>query len=259
MTLSLDDYPNPHPNGIGLTFNYVVWQMLRLGQPCHVNIRKPSNPYRCERGPNPWDYYFKQDPAPDAIPADQDSLLPLAGNMDWDLRHQRAIHAFASQHIHFRQEIADEVADFKAKHFKGIVLGVHLRGTDKATEYQPLSNLEISTLLEPIIVELKPDTIFLQTDDIDYWRYMQNYGVVSLDIPRSSRSIHHHAPQGRYEAGRCAIVDGFLGAACDHYARTPSNFSTTSLIMGKHKSIHLLNKYCKIEPFPKELDRALGL
>lgn len=256
--LSLDDFPNPHPNGIGLTFNYVVWQMIRLQQRCHIDIRKPSNPYRCDRGPNPWDYYFDQEPCADATPAIQDDSLALAGNRAWDIAHQRALRLHV-EHIKLLPELAAEVAAFRAQNFRGKVLGVHLRGTDKATEYTPLSRHEISALIDPLICELNPDTIFLQTDDVNYWEHMQQYNPVSLNIPRSNKSQHHHPPLGRYASGRAAVVDGFLGAACDYYARTPSNFSTISLIMGNHGSIHLLNKHCQIDPFPTALDTAIGL
>lgn len=265
MVFEIDDYPNPHPNGMGVTLNFVVWQMLRHRHDYfRVNIRKPSNPYRDPaRGTNVWDYYFIQpeyggmvySPASVEDPLD----LPFAGNRNWDIRHQRAVQWFASAHIRLRPEIKEEVERFKAEYFHGKVLGIHLRGTDKVEEYRPMRNADIIQRVEALIERLKPDTIFLQTDDTDYWKLMQRFNPVSIQIPRSKKNLHHGVPKGPYQSGRWAVVDGMLGAACDWYAYTPSNFATISIIMGQHRELIMLNQHCVIDPFCQRVDRALGL
>ncbi len=256
----LDDFPNPHPNGIGLTFNYIVWQMLRL-QPieCRVNIRKSNNPYRCALGSNSWDYYFHQEPATDLQSAPQDDGLALAGNMDWSIKYQRAINRFIAPRIKLNADIQAAVDDFSSSRFRGRVLGVHLRGTDKAQEYQPMGHRDIFAAIQSLINRLKPDTIFLHTDDIDYWNLMQPFSPVSLAIPRSKNSLHHHRPAGAYEAGKSAVMDGYLAGMCDWYAYTPSNMATIGLITGRHEEIHRINQYCQIEKFPAVVDKALNL
>lgn len=260
MTYELDDYPNPHPNGIGLTFNYIAWQMIKLHPiECRVNIRKPNNPYRCELGPNPWDYYFEQPESTDLIPAPPDDGLALAGNMDWTVQHQRAINAFVAPRVKLNARLQSTVDAFAQQHFKGRVLGIHLRGTDKLEEYQPMKNRVLVETVHNLISRLKPDTVFLHTDDIDYWKLMQQFSPVSINIPRSKKSIHHHRPNGAYEAGESAIMDGFLAAKCDWYAYTPSNMATIGLIMGQHDEIHRLNQHCRIDPFPTVVNERLGL
>lgn len=255
----LDDFPNPHPNGIGLTFNHIVWRMLRLHPiECRVNIIKPSNPYRCALGHNPWDYYFDQPPATDIMVAPPDDGLPLAGNMDWSIKYQRALNRFVTPRIRLNADIQAAVDSFARQNFKGRVLGIHLRGTDKIEEYQPMLNRDLVAAVRALVERLKPNTIFLHTDDIEYWKLMQQFSPVSLNLPRSKNSMHHHRPQGGYEAGKSAVMDGFLAAMCDWYAYTPSNMATIGLIMGRHEEIHRLNSHCRIDPFPAIVDECLG-
>lgn len=264
MIIEIDDFPHNGPNGLGVTFNWVALQMLR--HPDHtpwVNITKPNNPYRsAEHGPNPWDYYFDQ-PAPDGQTekayVHPEFGLGMSGHCEWSVLHQRAANERLAHRFRLRPEIQEQVDNFRANHFRGKVLGVHLRGTDKLEEYRPMSDGAIAKAVGEAIDRLKPDTVFLQTDDIDYWKLMQRFNAVSLQIPRSKTNLHHGTPRGPYESGKWAVIDGFLGAACDWYFRTPSNFSTISIIMGRHLELGLINKHCVIEPFSPEVNGLLGL
>jgi hypothetical protein len=263
MTVLIDDFPHPHPNGLGVTFAYVLWQMLRLrDQDFRVRITKENNPYRCERGPNPWDYYFEQEPAVGPFtnaliehPLD----LALSGHRDWTLARQRAIQPFADEHIKLRSEIQAEVDSFKAQFFRGTVLALHLRGTDKIEEYRPMLHVKLLAAITELKNRLKPDTIFLMTDDVDYHKLMQPLGAVSQTMRRSKKSLHHNPPNGRYESGLSVVMDGWLAAAADWFFYTPSNTAVIPLALGKHKEIGRLNAHCEIFPFCQRVDRALGL
>lgn len=265
MVFEIDDYVNPHPNGMGVTFNFVVWQMIRhrIGY-FRVNIKKFNNPYRePQRGMNVWDYYFLQDhhnsmqpwPATVEDPID----LPFAGNRDWTVKLQKHVSDFARKHVFLQPELRDKVLNFKDRHFKGKVLGIHLRGTDKIEEYRPMNNIAIVEQVRGLIERLKPDTIFLQTDDIAYWKLMQQFNPVSLDIPRSKKNLHHGVPRGPYQSGEWAVIDGFLGAECNWYAYTPSNFATISIIMGRHEELIRINQNCVIERVCTRVPIALGV
>lgn len=261
MTIEIRDYPAPRC-GIGVTFNHVVWQQLQYpGEKYWVNIDKPTSPYRdAARGPNPWDYFFVQDAPTELIKRLEDPLdLALSGHHDWNLKYQRAIHARVAHNFVLRPEIQAEIDSFKAQFFKGGVLGCYLRGTDKRCEYEATPASEIVATVKAVRDELKPDTIFLATDDVRYHELMQQFGVASLTMPRTCRSLHHNPPNGPYMSGQMALMDAWLLAACEWMAFTPSNFVTIPLIMGQHQSLHRINRYCRITPFPRHVDLALGI
>jgi uncharacterized protein YerC len=266
VTIEIRDFPHPHANGIGLSFNFIIWQMLRhAGSRLWVNIDKPNSPYReSARGPNPWDYYFLQDApeSPTTLALVENPLdLPLSGHRDWTMERQRAISAFARQHIRLRPEIQAEVDSFKAQFFRGKVLAVHLRGTDKLEEYRPMRDEEILHEVRALKERVGAETVFLMTDDVRYHKLItEGVGAVSVTMVRGARSLHHNPPRGPYMSGLWMVLDGFIAADAHAFAYTPSNAATIPLIMGGHfESIHRINRYCVIEPFCQRVDRRLGL
>lgn len=267
VTYSIDDFCQEHPNGLGVSFNFMVWQALRL-QPAkfHFNIRKRNNPYReAGHGDNPWDYFFDQ-PAPTEpttpAPVEDPLDLPLSGHRDWTLARQRAISAFARQHIRLRPEILAEVESFKAQFFKGRVLAVAARGTDKCSEYLPMRPSEMIPQIREMRDRLQCDTVFVMTDCVLYHEQLTHaFKACSLTIPRSKLSLHHNPPCGPYLSGRWMVMDAWLAASANAFAYTPSNAATIPLIMGQHEEIRRLNgsKNCTIEPFCTRVDKILGL
>lgn len=266
MTYSVDDFPHPHPNGLGVTINFMTWQALRL-QPAaiHFNIRKSNNPYReAARGNNVFNYYFEQ-PEPTGIitpaPVEDPLDLPFSGHRDWTIERQKAISAFARTVIRLRPEIQAEVDSFKRQFFKGKVLAVAIRSTDKVEEYRPMKNREILEAVRGLKSELQCETVFLMTDGAGIHKIItEGVGAVSIAIPRSEKSLHHNPPRGPYMSGLWMVLDAFIAAGASHFAYTPSNAATISLIMGeKFESIHRINRHCVIEKFCPRVDRALGL
>lgn len=263
MTYAIDDFPHDHANGLGVTFNFVIWQMLRLREhDTYVNITKPNNPYRdASRGPNVWDYYFDQEiPVLPVIPAPVENPLdlPFSGHRDWTLERQAAVSKFARERIFLRPEIQSEVDSFKRQFFRGSVLAVAVRGTDKLEEYRPMKDNDIVTEIDVLRSQTKADTVFLMTDDIKYHKLItESCGAVSITMPRGKKSLHHNPPNGPFLSGYWMVLDAFIAAGADHFAYTPSNAATMPLIMGEFKSIHRLNRHCVIEPFCQRVDRAL--
>lgn len=264
--LEIDDYGIPDANGLGVTFNYVVWEMLRhrhLYQRFFINITKPNNPYReGGRGANVWGYYFQQDqpccPTAKAVP-EPDLDLPLSGHCAWDVAHQRAIAPFAREHIRLLPEIQAEVDSFRGRLFRGSVLAIHARGSDKISEYQPMKPDRLVAWVNALRERLKPTTIFLMTDDLFYHNLFGPMQPVSLTIPRSGLSLHHNPPRGPYMSGRWAVMDSWLAASATWFAYTPSNTATIPLIMGHHEEIICLNAHCVLESFLPRVDTVLGL
>jgi hypothetical protein len=263
VTYEITDFPNPAVNGLGVSFNWTVWQKLRLrGTPSYVNWNKPNCPYRDSAfGPNVFDYYFTQ-PAPTEpltpAPPEESVDLELSGHRDWTLARQQAIRTLVEREIFPRSEIRRRVEACKTGNCLGRVLGVHLRGTDKGNEYTPMSDDDILRKVRALVSRLKPDTIFLQTDDPRFVQLLQFLKPVSLSIVRDGYPLHYK-PTYPHDCGAMALVDGLLGAACDWYAYTPSNFATISIIMGAHRELIRLNRNCVIEPFHPRVDRVLGL
>ncbi len=263
-TYLIDDFPQEHPNGMGVTFQHIVWQALRLGGEFHVNIRKPNNPYReAARGENAWDYYFEQEPPPgitEEAPVEHPLDLPLSGHRAWDIAHQRAIQPFAARHFRLRPEIQAEVDSFKRQFFKGRVLACHVRGTDKRSEYPALPMGEVIGQIAAAKERLRCETIFLMTDCVKHHEVIVGaFGAQSLTIPRSDLSLHHNPPRGPHLSGLWCIMDTWLAASATAFLYTPSNTASIPLIMGQHEEIIRLNKHCVIYPFCKRVDRAFGL
>lgn len=265
MTYSIDDFSQEHPNGLGVTFQFVVWQAIRL-QPAafHVNITKPNNPYReSDRGQNVWDYYFDQ-PAPTEpttpAPIERPLDVPLSGHRDWTVARQRAIQPFAARHFRLKPEIQAEIDSFRRQFFKGRVLAVHARGTDKATEYQPMKTGDMIPRIMAMKERLNCQTIFLMTDCVMYHEQLSHHlKSCSLTIPRSNLSLHHNPPRGPYLSGKWALMDAWLAASADAFIYTPSNTAAISLIMGKHEELQRLDKHCVIQPFCSRVNKVLGL
>ncbi len=263
-TYIIDDFGQEHPNGMGITFQNAVWQALRLGGKFYVDVRKKNNPYRePARGANIWGYYFDQEPPTgptEEAPVEDPLDVPLSGHRAWDIAHQRAIQSFAARHFRLRPEIQAEVDSFKRQFFKGRVLAVHTRGTDKRSEYRAVA---IGETLEQIAAEkerLRCETIFLMTDCVDYHEaIVGRFGAQSLTIPRSHLSLHHNPPRGPYLSGLWCIMDGWLAASANAFLYSPSNTASIPLILGQHEEILRLRSGCVIEPFCSRVDRALGL
>lgn len=263
-TIVIRDFPHPANSGLGVSFNFIFWQMLRYrGRKTWVNIDKPNNPYRCERGPNPWDYYFQQEaPAGETEEASvEDPLdLPFSGHRDWTVGRSNAASRFARERIRLLPDIQAEVDSFVRQHFKGTVLAVGVRGTDKISEYQPAKDEQIISSILALKEQFGCSTIFLMTDDKRYHKIItERTGALSLDIPRSDVSLHHNPPRGPYESGRLAVMDAFIASRANFFFYTPSNFATISLIMGEFQAVGRLPSKCVIEPFCQRVDRALGL
>lgn len=104
---------------------------------------------------------------------------------------------------------------------------------------------------------LRPDTIFLMTDDVFYHNLFGPMQPASLTIPRGRLSLHHNPPRGPYMSGLWAVMDGWLAASATWFAYTPSNMATIPLIMGQHEEIIRLNAHCEIMPFCQRVDRVL--
>ena len=264
MIYNIDDFEHPEPNGLGVSFAYILWQMILLrDRDFRVRITKPNNPYRePARGENVWDYYFDQQPVEgpsEKAPLEHPIDLALSGHRDWTLARQRLIQPFAARHIRLRPEIQAEVDSFRKQYFKGKVLAVHLRGTDKRQEYRAMNPGAILATVRTLRERLGATTIFLMTDDVEYHALLQPLGYVSQDIPRSKQSLHHNPPVSRYHSGLSVVMDGFLAASADWFAYTPSNTAVIPLAMGKHEEIIRINQHCVIEPFCPRVDRAIGL
>ncbi len=259
--IEIHDYPSSEC-GLGVTFNHVVWQMLQHpGEKYWVNIDKGSSPYREKgHGPNPWDYYFLQSPPEHPLTQiEPPQSLALSGHHAWSLVYQNAIRDRVTPHIKLRPEIQAEVDSFRRQHFKGKVMGLYLRGTDKFGEYKTMSDKDIVMHVRALKERWNPDTIFLATDDVDMHRLMQPFKAVSTTIARSKLSLHHYPPNGPYLSGKQALIDAWLLAACNFLAFTPSNFATIPLIMGRHEDLFCINKHCVITAFIPQVDSVLGL
>jgi hypothetical protein len=140
------------------------------------------------------------------------------------------------------------VEQFYNREFKGhFVIGVHYRGTDKATEAPRVHYDEVSKDLRSYIKRhaAKNFRIFVASDEQRFIEYMQMIfpeRVIFIPCERSRGSSPlHYSTKHPYEQGESAVVDAILLSKTQVLFRTSSNLSLWSSFMNPKLPIVMLN------------------
>lgn len=190
----------------------------------YVDMRKFSGYYdpTITKTDNVWEYFFEQ---PDNIyePPKREDIIetgcwngdPNSGYCDLSvvdrtkkLKYNELIKKYVRPLPHIREKIDNFLKDnnFLARN----VLGVHCRGTDSYLK----DSVELY-IKEINLIEKDYDTIFLMSDDQDYFNAIKSTykdKVINYDSTtrgKGSASVFENASQP-YKVGEDAIVDSFI-------------------------------------------------
>ena len=133
-----------------------------------------------------------------------------------------------NKYLQLKPDITKEIDDFYNQHMKaqGLVLGVHVRGTDKVIEVAnlPALNRKYHAEIRRHISEYGIKKIFLMTDSIKFLKeYRRLYGdmIITTDCNRSSGSADKAVQIENYvdrrRKGIEIIKDTYLAARCDYF------------------------------------------
>lgn len=141
-------------------------------------------------------------------------------------------HQLFHRYIRLLPHIEEKIDRFAADNFEGYsVIGVHYRGTDKATECPLISYEEMFEAIRTAGFELRTDDykIFVATDERSFLNRMIDVfsdKVVYYEAKRSEDGKPLHKSEGdKYEKGEEAIIDCFLLSKTAKLVRTNSNLS----------------------------------
>lgn len=252
-----------HPAGLGVNFNRAVWQMALAryhGSWAIPKWKHPQNPYRqAVHGDDVFEYYFEVDRlGPNMLPPwHDDTSLYLSGHNDWTVETQERVRPIA-QLFKPLPALIQQAEEF-FRQMTPPVMAVHVRGTDKLTEYNLPHNDQVYYSVDRAVQKLKAKSVFLMTDSSAYAKALKPFVPFMLDIPRTNEPLHLSPPVSPYQSGAWAMLDGIIGSMCDHFLYTPSNFATLALCWGKHKTINRIPTSCQIEPFDPAIYSVLPL
>jgi len=143
---------------------------------------------------------------------------------------RRCLSALLKEHVILKQDIRREIDEFKKNHFKGKVIGVHVRHTDNLLERFKEFGLATSPRMIEDAVDLVfvshldegTPTIFLSTDNEDILEhYKKKYPkVISVDkfYPSKKQGPIHSSDEckDKEEMAKHALMDMYLLGECDH-------------------------------------------
>lgn len=138
------------------------------------------------------------------------------------------------------------VDGFVAEKFRGRVLGIHYRGTDKGREAPPVSYESVTAQAAELAEAGNFETVFVASDEARFVTLAEasfpRARVVSWsDHERSSdgRPVHHRT--GGSRIGYDALSNALLLSRCEMLLRTASSLSAWSAIFNPALTIRTLN------------------
>lgn len=211
----------------------------------HLDFGTNGLYYDPAKGGNFWEYYMKPITVADpkkcmqgttCMPQDINGYVKMAYDAEGSLSRKEA-HALIKKYFQVRPEIQQIVDDFVKEHFvgQGRIIGLHYRGTDKATEAKQLDYEEVFARLERLIFEkhdMSKVKIFVASDEEAFIQACKERfpGLVIASNARRSldgKPLHFNSDQP-YETGLQALVDALLLSKTDVLLRTSSNLSLWS-------------------------------
>ncbi len=206
---------------------------------------------------NAWEYYFE--PISDAKyePGNKINRVyetPSGFGIPYkDYSHMEELrskmHAVIKKHIKIKPYVLDVVNNFYNKNMKNcIVIGIHLRGTDKKFEAKPINPLAVINKAKEYaqsakkIATQKQIKFLVASDEqrlINFAKKNLNGNViVYAQAMRSAdgKPVHYTHANNKVEKGyfanlgRDVLVEALLLAQCDFFVHTRSNVSTAVIL-----------------------------
>jgi hypothetical protein len=227
---------------------------------------------------NPWEYYFESiNPLGvetiESLPEEDNirtSDIFMCGELDFDLgnkflirnlhsydslklwhletpqqvyQHRKEIHTFIKEHVKIKQEILKKVQLFRDKTMQNseILIGVHIRGTDKKTEF-PFRQLTIQDYINKISnciqnAQNKKYKIYVASDTneaiIEIIKKFGRENVVSYPCIRmpnynGNMPIHLSTNINKKQHGEETLIEMLLLSGCNVIIGTDSNLTATA-------------------------------
>jgi len=225
-------------------------------------------------GPNWWEYYFAPICLGDKYSLNQHHSSKgescSLSSMAYNRLSRQQNNELIRKHVHVKPVIQDAVDAFVKKNFKKyFVIGVHHRGTDKATEV-PMIPWELTLQVLQHTIEnlsktnLKRLKIYVATDDQHFLDYLLQFYpsyIVYGDFFRSTnnQSLHSYESQyysNNYEKGKEAIVEALILSKCNALIRpAPSGFSWVPMVFSPNMPVNSI--YCGGWRYPGKWSPAL--
>lgn len=150
------------------------------------------------------------------------------------LRNRTRIYKGIKKYVKINDEI-DRVINTYWKQFSKKTLGVHVRGTDRQTDYPliplPVYAKHISTYLE----KNNCDTIFIATDSEESLNYIlkafPDIKIIYINATRTSSYNSRVGPHDMFNSvdlAKEALIDSILLSQCTHLIKNFSNLSLFS-------------------------------
>jgi hypothetical protein len=188
----------------------------------------------------------------------------LGFTIDPDLTMQQA-HNIFFETVAVRDPIHGEVDEFVRRNYLGnCMLGIHYRGTDKATEAPRISYERVERHLDDLLENDQFSGVFLASDEQGFIDFLlkkvsgvpivaRQDSLRSVDGNPVHRSIDGHLLHlGHGKLGLDALVNCMLLGRCHSILRTSSFLSAWSSIFNPRLHVHLLNTpYAKALWFPE--------
>jgi len=194
---------------------------------------------------NVWEYYFEPVSGEKYVPGDEItcSLFVSGGHLmppthkeaqSWDHRDfRKKIKPYVDKYLKVKPEIQKKVDAFYEDHIKGRkTIALHLRGTDKATEIQPVALEDLCSIANEYAAKSPGCQFFVCTDELSLLTRAQEllHGeVIAYDAFRSrdGNPLHldHSHEQSPAQLGEDVIIEVLLMARCDLLVHTWSNVS----------------------------------
>ncbi len=245
--------------GAGLFYNFLG--VINNLQYCKKNNLEPivywgkHNLYYEETGyqgsKNVWEYYFE--PISNASYTSKDYLwnsnrtpdgeeiIPIANEYCEKYAKQEfreAGHTIIQEYVKLKPYIKQKVESFFQEHmFAKKTIGIHLRGTDKKAEIQPVNPDDILNDANVIAQNFPGCQFFIATDEERLLKKAQSIlkrKVIYYDAYRSSNGQAIHWGNKKLPKAKLAeevIIEATLLSRCDFFLHTCSSVSTAVLLL----------------------------
>lgn len=210
----------------------------------------------------PWEYYFE--PVSDLKYEAGDQVHANQGDPDefgipngpgcydrtFHNKIKYAMHEAITKYIRIKPVIQNKIDDFYEQYLKGkTVIGIHLRGTDKDYEANPINHQKLLEQVVRTIKVFKPDSYFFIATDEERLltlakKILGSEKVISYNSRRSldGYPVHYLPKRDGAICGEEILIETQLLARCDMFVHTRSNVATAVMCWNpKIKSVFMEN------------------
>ncbi len=195
---------------------------------------------------NAWEYYFEPVSSLTYSPEDkiysshyvQDNLISWFDEKQYasllDKPYKRKVNTLINKYIVLKPCVKDKIDKFYEEQMKGRkVIGIHLRGTDKKSEVEPIPIEKICAMVNESTKELTDRVFLVCTDEAKLLagaRQLLDGTIITYDVFRSTDGIavHINTNHGYSMAklGEEVLIEAILLSKCDMFFHTCSNVSS---------------------------------